>query len=46
MPDEVSKLVTYHVGGLVMLTILFNGLLTSKVREHTSFWGAADPGSD
>ena len=31
MPEDVVKLVTYDVGGLVLLTILVNGLLTSKV---------------
>eukprot|EP00667_Euglena_gracilis_P000969 EG_transcript_969 len=33
MPSNVANLVTYHVGGLVMLTIIFNGLLTSKVVQ-------------
>lgn len=31
MPADVARLVTYHVGGLVMLSIVANGLLTPKV---------------
>jgi len=33
MPADVARLVTYHVGGLVMLSIVANGLLTPKVIE-------------
>eukprot|EP00668_Euglena_longa_P013967 GGOE01017921.1.p1 GENE.GGOE01017921.1~~GGOE01017921.1.p1 ORF type:complete len:1164 (-),score=272.01 GGOE01017921.1:276-3608(-) len=31
IPGHVEKLLTFHVGGLVMLSILFNGLLSTKV---------------
>jgi len=41
MPADVARLVTYHVGGLVMLSIVANGLLTPKVWPQRN--GAETP---
>jgi len=33
IPQDIEELITYHVGGLVMLSILCNGLLSHKVID-------------